>query len=227
MDLGGGSKDGFGPSTPDWSNAIRGASLSASVLRYHLDSAHFANPPKLTLPPPPPRPSIHPHTHPSIHPSVVECLPGAEPHGQFHREQRCNRSHWEKREKKAHKWPVWLNEEEEYRLAFSTHYLSCLSFRPSPHCCLHFRSQGHPGPCQVGELSRMSDISLRHTIPPFLLSLPVLHLILPVGFFVESCPLLLCQKLHPNSPPPLSRSIIANRGNRGLQDRLFYSLLKQ
>lgn len=109
------------------------------VLRYHFDSALCAKPLRLTCPP-----ASHLSSsllYPSIHLSIVPCLPWAIPkRTAFHL---C----WLK---KLLNWPVWLNEEGQYRLPFSTHYLHGRPFHPFPHCCLHFRVKAIPGPARSG-----------------------------------------------------------------------------
>ncbi len=109
-------------------------------------------------------------------------------------------------------WPVWLNEEGQYRLIFSTHYLSSLPFHPFlPHCCLYLSAKAIPGPAR-SENSAACQTSHSDT-----LSLPFLHLCQPstpsshrlswkVAHFccARSCIITL-----------LSLSIIPNKGSRG------------
>lgn len=135
--------------------------LSARLLLHHLDSAHFANPPRLTL-----QLSSHlpaPPLHPSVHPRW-ECLPGAEPHGQIQKEQHCNCTCWKK---KLLNWPVWLNEEGQFCPPFSTHDLPCLPSPSLPRCTPVPRpSQALPG---RRTQPHVRHLTLTHYPSPFFL----------------------------------------------------------
>lgn len=109
-------------SIQDWLNAIRGAMLSALVLWYHLDSAHFANPTQAYISTIFSSCSLLLFIHP-----YEAVFPGTQPHGQFEKKQHPILPDF----KGILVWPVWLNEEGKIPPTFF-HTLSLLSFSAAP-----------------------------------------------------------------------------------------------
>lgn len=138
--------------------------LSARVLRHHLDFCSLCQPTQ----------AYTSTVLPSLHPSILweSSVCQGQNHGQLQTEQHCNCVDW----KKVLNWPVWLNEEGQYRPPFP-HMISpvFLSNSPSlPHCCLYFRAKAIPGParlensaaCQTYHSDTLSSLSSVSANPP-------------------------------------------------------------